>query len=116
MTERGNGAEGGSLGDLFTRLADDAQQLAKAEVRLYHALALHKLALSRVAISMLVAALVLALGAVLSLFVMAAIALQPWLGAAGAGLAVALVAFVAAALLARAGLVRLEALLDEKKP
>lgn len=114
MSERGNDTQRRPLGDLLTRITDDAQRLLKAEARLYQAAALHKIALSRGAIALFAVALVLALGAILTLFVMLAFAIQPWLGSAGAGLAVAVAGLAIAALFVRAGMTRLDKVLGEE--
>lgn len=97
------GGEQDSIGGIFSRLADDAGTLVRAEVELYRAAALHRLALSQRALIFLAAAMLLSLAAVVCLLVMLAIGLSRWIGPIGAGLVVAVCAMGIAALLARSG-------------
>ena len=101
------GGEQESIGGLFSRLADDAGSLIRAEVELYRAAALHRLALSQRALIFIASAALLALAAVICLLVMLAISLATLIGPLAGGLVITVLTFAIAVLLARIGIQQL---------
>ncbi|MBY8820683.1 phage holin family protein [Sphingomonas colocasiae] len=91
--------EEGSIGELLSRLVDDAEDFVRAEIKLYRVEAIHKVNLYR---SLLVIAAIgglLAFGSVTLMLIALVFALSPFIGAAWAAFLVALVAMLLAALL-----------------
>lgn len=101
--------ENESIGGLFSRLADNASDLVRAEIELHRAALLHRVALSRPALIGLVAALLLVQGAVICLLVMLAIGLSHLVGPVWAGLIVTLATLALAGVIALASAKRLQA-------
>lgn len=91
--------EEGSIGELLSRLVDDAEDFVRAEIKLYRVEAIHKVNIYR---SLLVIAAIgglLAFGSVTLMLIALVFALSPFIGAAWAAFLVALVAMLLAGLL-----------------
>lgn len=98
----------GSIGTLFGRLVDDAGQLLRAELDLYRKAAIRRFTRSRSALAAAFAALFIVQGAVTVLLIGLAMELARWIGPAGAGAVVFLLALGLAALLVRFAAKRLQ--------
>lgn len=88
-----------TLGQLFSRLSDDGRNYATAQVNVYKQEALSRFAAMRMALVLFVVALLLVIGAVVTLLVGFAMGLARWVGPAGGGAIVAAGALVVAGLL-----------------
>ncbi|HEY5723265.1 MAG TPA: phage holin family protein [Allosphingosinicella sp.] len=99
-----------SIGDLFGRLAEDGRAFVRAEAGVYKAIAARRAGKARNGAIAVAIAFLLGLGAVVTLLVMAAIALALHVGPLLAGLIVAAAASILAFLLVRYGAERLKAL------
>jgi len=99
-----------SIGDLFGRLAEDGRAFVRAEAGVYKAIAARRAGKARNGAIAIAVAFLLGLGAVVTLLVMAAIALALHVGPLLAGLIVAAVASIIAFLLVRYGADRMKAL------
>lgn len=92
-----------TLGQLFSRLADDGRNFATTQVAVYKQEALSRFAAMRMALVLFVVALLLVIGAVVTLLVGFALGLARWVGPAGGGAIVCVGALAVAALLAWIG-------------
>ena len=99
-----------SIGDLFGRLAEDGRAFVRAEAEVYKAVAARRAGKARNGAIAIAVAFLLGLGAVVTLLVMAALALAVHVGLLLAGLIVAAVAAILAVLLVRYGAERMKAL------
>lgn len=88
-----------TLGQLFSRLADDGKNFATTQVAMYKQEGLSRFAAMRTALILFVVALLLVIGAVVTLLVGFAMGLAPLVGPAGAGAIVCVGALVVAGLL-----------------
>jgi len=91
--------EEGSIGELLSRLVDDAEDFVRAEIKLYRVEAIHKINLYRSLLALAAVGGLLAFGSVTLLLMALVFALSPLIGAAWAALLVALVAMLLAGLL-----------------
>jgi ABC-type polysaccharide/polyol phosphate export permease len=90
--------EEGSIGEVLSRLVDDAEAFVRAEISLYRAEAIHKVNIYRRLLALAAFGGLLAFGSVTLLLIALVFALSPYLGAAWAAFLVALVAMAIAAL------------------
>lgn len=93
------GHEEGSIGELLSRLVDDAENFVRAEIKLYRVEAIHKIALYRTLLAVAAVGGLLAFGSVTLLLMALVFALAPLIGAAWAAFLVALIAMLVAGLL-----------------
>ena len=91
--------EGDDLGELLTRLANDAREVARAEIDVYRQIVIARAQAAIWPAGMIVAALLLVFGAVSALLVGLAMWLAQWIGALGGGLAAAAIGLAIAGLL-----------------
>jgi len=103
VADGGNAAdrkhEEGSIGDLVSRLVDDAESFVRAEIKLYRVEAIHKVNVYRSLLALAAFGGLLAFGSVTLLLMAMVFALAPLMGAAWAALLVATVAMLLAAFL-----------------
>lgn len=91
--------EEGSIGELLSRLVDDAEDFVRAEIKLYRVEAVHKVNIYRKLLALAAIGGLLAFGSVTLLLIALVFALAPFIGAAWAAFLVAIVAMLLAALL-----------------
>jgi uncharacterized membrane protein len=104
------GNDEASIGDLFGRLAEDGRAYVRAEAGVYKAIAARRAGKARNGAIAIAIAFLLGLGAVVTLLVMAALALALHVGPLLAGLIVAAAASLVAFLLVRYGAEKMKAL------
>jgi divalent metal cation (Fe/Co/Zn/Cd) transporter len=104
-----------SIGDLFSRLAEDGKTFARAEVGLYRAIAKRRVGKAAGGAIAIVAAYLLLNAALITLIVCAALALATLIGPLLAGLATFAVVGLIAFLLVRWGAGKLSALSGDEE-
>ncbi len=103
------------IGELLTRLADDAKAFGQAELDYYYALARGKLSDASFALWTSAVAAALALAAAVALVVGSVLTLSPLVGPGWATLIVVAVALTFSGIMARLAWLRIKRILKDKK-